>query len=386
MIWIQSRIAQEPAAGRDDLAHVGQKVGDGREAERDAFVGGLPQVERRRLEREPVDGAARVRVPAGRALAAEEGQEDEPVVARVALGERSRGVGEGVLEPLVEVAAVGERAALDDVALVGEVEEEPRLRLRPLALVEDAECARGADHERGALAPRAARARVRAGGVAPEREVGEPRQSLGVEPERGEQLFVPVARREVEQAARRGNREGRLGAAAEIVGEGDEPGRAAEGLGLRLGEPGELGGPERGVEERARACVNRLGVESPREPLGRAGAAGVAPAEDRRERVPVARRPRRGCARSTRSRPVRSSPSTVRTAAATSTGSSVSYFSCRSSPAASARSSKRWARTDEEPTSRASTLIRRGRPALRQATLRARSTFGPLGASRTVSS
>ena len=75
--------------------------------------------------------------------------------------------------------------------------------------------------------------------------------------------------------------------AAEIVGEGDEPGRAAEGLGLRLGEPGELRRPERGVEERAGARVHRLGVEPAREPLGRGGAARVAPAEDRRERVPV---------------------------------------------------------------------------------------------------
>ena len=85
-----SRGREQPAAGRDDLAHLRQEVGDRGEAERDALVGGLAQVERRRLEREAGDRAARVRVPAGRALAAEKGQEDEPVVARVALRERSR--------------------------------------------------------------------------------------------------------------------------------------------------------------------------------------------------------------------------------------------------------------------------------------------------------
>ena len=41
------------------------------------------------------------------------------------------------------------------------------------------------------------------------------------------------------------------------------------------------------MEERSGACVNRVGVEPSREPLGRAGAARVAPAEDRRQRVPV---------------------------------------------------------------------------------------------------
>ena len=41
------------------------------------------------------------------------------------------------LEPGVEVAAVGERAALDDAALVEPVEEEAGPRLGPLGLVED---------------------------------------------------------------------------------------------------------------------------------------------------------------------------------------------------------------------------------------------------------
>ena len=139
-----------------------------------------------------MDRAARVRVPARRALAAEEGQERQAVVARIALRERSRRVAERPLEPLVEVAAVGERAALDDAARVREIEEEARLRLRPLALVEDAERARGADHERGALARHAAGARVGAGGVGPERHVGDPWQALLLDAEDVEQLGVPV--------------------------------------------------------------------------------------------------------------------------------------------------------------------------------------------------
>src|SRR5439155_20272204 len=173
----------------------------------------------------------RVWVPAGRTLAAEEGQEDEPVVSWVALRERSRRAGERPLEPAVEVAAVRKRTALDDVPFVGQVEEEPRLGLWSLALVEHAECARGADHERGALARRAAGARVRAGRVAPERQVGDRRQSRAVEAQRREQLLVPAARREVEQAARRGHREARLGFPLRVVGEGDEPRCAAERLG-----------------------------------------------------------------------------------------------------------------------------------------------------------
>ena len=65
-----------------------------------------------------------------------------------------------------------------------------------------------------------------------------------------------------------------------------------------------------------------------------------------------------------------SSESTRWTAAATSLGSSASYSSCRTSPAGSPRLSKRWARTEDEPTSSASTLTsaatrapRRARPA-----------------------
>src|SRR4029453_8097442 len=95
------------------------------------------------------------------------------------------------LEPLVEVAAVGERAALDDAARVREIEEEALLRLRPLALIEDAERARGADHERGARPSGAARSCVGAGGVGPERYVGDPWQALLLHPRGVGQPGVP---------------------------------------------------------------------------------------------------------------------------------------------------------------------------------------------------
>ena len=74
-----------------------------------------------------------------------------------------------------------------------------------------------------------------------------------------EQLRVPLLRREVEQAARGRHPEARLGFPAQVVGEGDEARRPAEDLGLRLGEPGELGRPEGRVEEGAGPRVDGLG-------------------------------------------------------------------------------------------------------------------------------
>src|SRR6185369_5593844 len=62
---------------------------------------------------------------------------------------------------------------------------------------------------------------------------------------------------------------------------------AVEGRRLGLREPRELGGPEGGVEERAGARMNRLRIELAREALGGVCAACVAPAENRRERVPL---------------------------------------------------------------------------------------------------
>src|ERR671939_1954450 len=76
------RAVDERAAGRDDLLDLRKQVGDGGEAEGDAFERGLPQVARRGVEGEPGDGAADVRAPAGAPLAAEEREEGEPVVVR----------------------------------------------------------------------------------------------------------------------------------------------------------------------------------------------------------------------------------------------------------------------------------------------------------------
>ena len=156
-----------------------------------------------------MDRAARVRVPARRALAAEEGEKDEAVVAGIAFRERSRRVGERPLEPVVEVAAIGQRSALDDAVLVGEIEEEPRPRLRLLALVEDPERAGRTNHERGAVARRAARAGVRAGGVRPELYVVDLGEPVAVDAECCEQLLVPGECGEVEQPARRCHPEAR---------------------------------------------------------------------------------------------------------------------------------------------------------------------------------
>ena len=72
------------------------------------------------------------------------------MVVGVAFEERAGGIGEGRLEPGVEVAAVGDRAPLDDAALVEPEHEEPGPRLRHVGLVEDAERAGGADVERRA--------------------------------------------------------------------------------------------------------------------------------------------------------------------------------------------------------------------------------------------
>src|SRR5262249_50160351 len=154
----------------------------------------------------------RVRVPAGRPLAAEERQEGQPMVAVAALGRW----GERVLEPDVEVAAVRERSALDDAAAVQPVQEEPRPRLRPLGLAEDAQRAGGADVQRGASA-RAARAEVRADPVDPDGDVLQVRQAFLVDVERREQLLVPAAGREIEEAGAGRERRARDRLAAEVV-------------------------------------------------------------------------------------------------------------------------------------------------------------------------
>ncbi len=88
MIWIQAGSCRRPPPVATISLDVRQQVGDRGEAERDALERRLAEVERRRREGEPGDDALRLGVPAGRALAAEEREEREPVVAGAAPGER----------------------------------------------------------------------------------------------------------------------------------------------------------------------------------------------------------------------------------------------------------------------------------------------------------
>ncbi len=94
-----------------------------------------------------------------------------------ALEQRRVVVGERATEPVEEVAAVGQRTALDDAALVDEVEEQSVARLRLARLVHTAERARGPDGDRSARLPRRARAEIRARPVE-ERRLPLPRRFL----------------------------------------------------------------------------------------------------------------------------------------------------------------------------------------------------------------
>src|SRR5207237_920312 len=218
------------------------ELGDGGEPEGDALERGLPEIARGRLEAQAADRTADVGAPAGTPLAAEEGQEGEVVVVRVAGGERvlvlvlpEKGV-----EPVVDVAAVRERAALQHAPVVDAVHEETRARLWPLRPVQHAIRARRPDHERRALPGGAARAEVGARAVDERRIpvadglVAELWQAVRVEPERRQELLVPGSAREVEEARAGGKRHRRLRDLAgqplvQVVRERDEPtGRAQE--------------------------------------------------------------------------------------------------------------------------------------------------------------
>ena len=288
----------ERAAGGHDFLDLGEQLGHGGEAKRDSLERGLPQVARSRLEVEPADGAVDVRPPAWAPLAAEEREEGQPVVVGVAARKRRLVLvrAEQLLEPVVDVAAVRECAALQHAPLVDAVEEEAGARLRPLGLVEDAVGARGADHQRRALPRHAPGAEVRADAVeergipAAGRLVPERRQALRLHADRLEELRVPVAAREVEEPGAGGEGHRRLRPLAgqplvEVVGERDEPRRRAEELRLLLGEPRELGRPVARVQVRARARVDGLRVEQALQPLGRVVAPRVAPREERAGRA-----------------------------------------------------------------------------------------------------
>ena len=114
------------------------------------------------------------------------------------------------------------------------------------------------------------------------------REPLFVDAERVEQLLVPAARRQVEEAGARGDRGARDRSAAEVVGERDEALRLPEDVGLRLREPRELRRPERRMQVGAGAGVDGIVVEPATEPLGGVRAPSVAPAEELGQRLSVA--------------------------------------------------------------------------------------------------
>src|SRR5207248_800184 len=112
------------------------------------------------------------------------------------------GASEHALEPGEEVAAVRDRPALDEPPLVQPVAEETATRLGPLRLEQNAVGTGRSDHQRRAVARRAAGADVRAGAVAEGREprllrsdrrVRDLGQPPGAELELPQQLLVPRA-------------------------------------------------------------------------------------------------------------------------------------------------------------------------------------------------
>src|SRR5712691_5313800 len=206
------RVVAKASTGGDDGPDLGQEFRDRGDAERHALERGPAEIGRRRLEGQAGHGARRIRIPAGRALAAEEGQKGEPVLitARAILAECP-------VEPDAEVPSVRERTTLDDAPPVQEVEKETRPGTGSIGLVEDPQRGRGADGESGARAE-AAGAEIRADAVDPDREVAELRQSPGVEPESVEQLLVPGAAAEIEEAGARGERQARHRLASQVLG------------------------------------------------------------------------------------------------------------------------------------------------------------------------
>ena len=98
----------------DRVEHVGQAV-------RDPLERGLRDLAGRRLEREAGDETAAVHVPAERALAAEKRQERQPVRGLVG----RLGVAQRLLQPRVQVPAVGERTAFAEPPLVEAVRKSP---------------------------------------------------------------------------------------------------------------------------------------------------------------------------------------------------------------------------------------------------------------------
>ena len=115
-------VATTDSSVADRVEHVGEPVAD-------AFERGLRDVERRGREGQPADRAPALRVPAERALAAEERQEGQPVAGGGTVGDlRGVDVVQRAAQPRVQVAAVGERAAFAEARGVEAVEKEAGLR------------------------------------------------------------------------------------------------------------------------------------------------------------------------------------------------------------------------------------------------------------------
>jgi len=212
------------------------------------------------------------------------------VLVGAALEHRALGGSKRLVQPRMEVAAVRERAPLHHPPLVEQVEEEPRPGLRSLRLVEDPQRAGGSDHQRRPRPAGAARSEIRAGAVdqgripARLRPVRKGRQPLLVDAEHLEELGVPAAGGEIEQAGARGDRAARRRTCpaqlfVEVIAEGHEAGHAPKDVRLGLGQPGELRRPEARVEMRTGSRLDGGWVDAPPEPLGGLAAAGVAPAQ-----------------------------------------------------------------------------------------------------------
>ena len=180
----------------------------------------------------------------------------------------SSDAGERLVQPGVEVAAVGERASLDDAALVQPVEKETGPRLGALRLVQDPKRSGGADHQGGPCLAGAAGAEVRAGSVDHRRIPAvlraRPRCCGRRDSSRDRTSSSSASQRcsfEVEEAGAGRDREaaGRRNAEqllVEVVAERDEPRRAAKDVGVGLGEPHELRGPEARMDVRSRARLH----------------------------------------------------------------------------------------------------------------------------------
>ena len=221
------------------------------------------------------------------------------MVVGPATGGRLVGRHERLVQPLVEIAPIRQRAAFDDAALVEPVEKEPAPSLRNLGLVQRAERSRRADHQGGSLPADAACAEVGARAVDPrrvphaERLVGDLRELRHLDADRVEQLAVPAPFMHVEQPGARGERGahrdvvGTEQPGVEVFGEGDEPVGLLEDVRRGLREPRELCRPEARVQWATRPRMNGLGIEPPRQPCGGVCGSRIAPAEDLRQRFPA---------------------------------------------------------------------------------------------------